>query len=157
MGHAMVQSMCSITLTLFQDSFKWTSPSGFEVATASRLNAWSPRDKCPAWPKKWLVRMNPDAPPPFNDVTMRWPIAEAITMFSLRDDLRDNTGQVSLSLCNYKDSGLYLGILITFTALVLFLTGIFYIFFHQRLLVLFTSMEDKLFPKAVYRPLKFDP
>jgi len=144
-------------LTLFQDTFKWTSPTGLEVATTSRLNAWSPRDKCPSWSKKWLVRMNPSAPPPFNDVSLRWPIAEAVTMFSLRDDLRDNTGQVSLSGCEYKSSGLYLGILIASALVVLVLTGLFHVFFHNRLVVLFSSMEDKLFPKAVYRPLKFDP
>lgn len=144
-------------LTLFQDSFKWSSPGGMEIATASRVNGWSPRDVCPAWSKSWLLRMNSGAPPPFNDVTMRWPIAEAVTMFSLRDDLRDNAGVVSVSTCSYKNSGVYLGLLIAVTAIVLFLTAVFTVFCHQRVLHMFITVEDKLFPRAVYRASKLDP
>merc|ERR1740121_2475244 len=95
-------------IDLFQDSFPIMDAAGLKIADIAREGSWSPRDACnttilpnseediPEQKKRWQLRFVESPPGIFGDMTQRWPVGMMVTMLSLRDLHRADSGFVPL-------------------------------------------------------------
>lgn len=148
-------------LNLFQN--KITISSIDEKAPIADMSKdWSPWTVCsdemsssePT--KEWLVSYFPGAPGIFSDVVNRWPIAMMATIIAQRDQNRRANGMVTPTKCEIFN--IVVLSLIAFAGLGLVTVGVvyFYKFLLEDAQRILHNVEMFVFPKAMYKPTKWD-
>mmetsp|Transcript_43188 Transcript_43188/g.92146 ORF Transcript_43188/g.92146 Transcript_43188/m.92146 type:complete len:383 (-) Transcript_43188:97-1245(-) len=143
-------------LHLFQSEFDVMDPKGVVIARVSRRGSWSPlAHTCGGPRRRWSIQFSPSPPAAFADPATRWPIAEMLTVLSIRDARRRPSGLVPPSACELERSGLLVVVLVLVAlsavgfAIVLYRVGL------QHCRDFFFALENRLCPPRMRRPSKY--
>lgn len=142
-------------LTLFQGVFKITDTGGNGIATASRKGEWSPVSK-DCVERIWVLQFDQHPPGGFQDVTNHWPIAELVTMMSLRDYSRLPSGMVTPTACEVTKSAFLLFGLAFAISLFVLVPCLFFVFCQHQCRVGFLQIEQHVFPRRMRRPVCYE-
>lgn len=142
--------------TLFQNSYKITSPGGMEIAEISRVDDWNPTTAEPEAQPKWLIRFSENAPGVFSAVSEQWPIAEMVTMNAFFDTFRQSTGLLRPSACEVRKSVCFAVVVF----LMLFVFGACFVLFTRVCLHpcrhAMYKLEVRTCPTRMRKPSRFD-
>lgn len=144
-------------LHLFQDSFDIQDLSGTVIAKVSRRGEWSPTHGECGESRKWVIdyptREDVGA---FSNPTDQWPIAEVVTIISVRDLHRRPSGLVAPSGCEIR--GYVVELVIAFLLAGCLCSG-FILFFRMGLHPLrdyLFDLEDRVCPGGMRVPEKYE-
>ena len=117
-----------------------------------------PLKKCPAYAKNWLMEFEePTSAAASSDNTAvttqdkRWVLATMVAVMALRDDSRSkDTGMVTWSVCEIE-TGVLLGIFLTFVILLVVTGLVFWVKLHWReaTIKFLQDVEDAVLPRVV--------
>eukprot|EP00929_Paragymnodinium_shiwhaense_P014122 TRINITY_DN122006_c0_g1_i1.p1 TRINITY_DN122006_c0_g1~~TRINITY_DN122006_c0_g1_i1.p1 ORF type:complete len:462 (-),score=84.04 TRINITY_DN122006_c0_g1_i1:102-1487(-) len=144
-------------LALFQDTVTVIASSGATIATAVRSAGWSPVSEVDCnIPREWTITFGEGAAQAFPSPSEQWPIAEMLTIMSVRDGYRRANGLMKPSVCEVVRGTLsffiFLVILAFCVALGLFCHNILI----NRLRAQLVVFEAKYCPKRMKRSAKFE-
>lgn len=149
-------------MNLFQDAFSVVGPGGNEIATAVRMNGWSPMDNSECInpetsdPKTWKIHFSPAAPGIFSSPTEQWPIAELVTMIAVRDTTRMSTGMCEPDVCEIS-RGIFMGSITFIIACTVFVLWIiFRNFFLFWFIWTMEEFETQFCPRRMATPSKLN-
>lgn len=143
-------------LRLFQDEFEVQDKSGDPIATVSRVGSWNPVDGECGEQRKWAIEYAKMESGPFSKPADQWPIAEMVTMISVRDTNRRPSGLLAPSGCEFRS---YIVELLTVVLLVLFFCGGSLLFLRKGLTPIrefMLRLEDDICPKRMRIPSKYE-
>mmetsp|Transcript_106159 Transcript_106159/g.167636 ORF Transcript_106159/g.167636 Transcript_106159/m.167636 type:complete len:457 (+) Transcript_106159:67-1437(+) len=144
-------------LTLFQESFDITNPSGVLIAKASR-NGWDPpiQQECTsANPRVWNLKYESTAPGIWATATNQWPIAMMMTMVARRDFNRRPDGSVEWGTCEALRSTSMVFFVLAIVSCVLCTPFVIFLLCSGPCHHLLYDVEQSSFPKRMGKPSKY--
>jgi len=144
-------------LSLFQDRFEVQDKLGEVIATVSRGSEWTPTGGECGESRKWIIEYAVrDKPGAFSNPTEQWPIAEMVTMISVRDLNRRPSGFLAPTTCELKSILPELVLVFLLAALV----GSIVILWLRKGLVpcrnFMFDLEDRVCPKRMRLPSRYE-
>lgn len=143
-------------LQLFQSSFEVKDRKGNLIATLSHIGDWDPTgSECQE--RRWAVDFATREPEQsFSTPAEQWPLAEMVTVISVRDSTRRPSGLLSPSMCDLKGYFpllllLFFMVLAACVAMVQFLE-----FGLTPIRKFMMRLEDRLCPRRMRVPSKFE-
>jgi len=144
-------------LGLFQDVFTVVASNGAVIATISRNPGWNPISEVDCdTPRQWTIQYGSGAAAAFPDASERWPIAELVTIISVRDGYRRSSGLMRPSACEVV-RGIFTFSFVTLALAMLAAVALF--FYHvlmNRIRAKLVTLEAVLCPKRMKRPAKYE-
>lgn len=147
----------TVYLDLFQNVVTVVAGTGATIATAVRSSGWTPvsEEDCDI-PREWTITYGEGAQTAFPSPSEQWPIAEMLTIMSVRDGYRRPNGLMKPSLCEVLRGTLSFFIILCALAFAV----AFGLFLHN---ILMNSMRAQLVifelnwcPKRMKRASKFE-
>lgn len=144
-------------LDLFADIVTLIASTGATISTAVRSQGWSPisEEDCDI-PREWIITIGEGAQTAFPTPTEQWPIAELMTIISVRDAYRRPNGLMKPTVCEVVRGTLSFFIFLCILAVAV----AFAIFMHNilmnRMRANLVIFEMKWCPKRMKKSSKFE-
>jgi hypothetical protein len=144
-------------LSLFEDVFSVVASNGAIIATISRNPGWTPVSEVDCdTPRQWTIQYGSGAAAAFPEASDRWPIAELVSIISVRDQFRRPSGLMRPSACEVV-RGLFSFFFLTVAlAAIIAISLFFYHVLINRFRARLVTLEAVLCPKRMKRPAKFE-
>jgi len=144
-------------LRLFQDSFQIEDKLGGVIATVARAGDWNPVEGECGEHRKWVIDYTArDQDAVFSNPTDQWPIAEMVTIISVRDASRRPSGLLAPSGCEIRSYAIELVLAFLLVAFICSGTIVFVRVGLGPCRDRMVYLEDRICPRGIRVPSKYE-